>query len=326
MLVITLTTSQQSCKKKPDQNPTPDKSKTEILPNQEPAKSKDSTEESVDNDKNTEIISRPLGMPEDTLVRQLIEKYNNPQKVSKSDVLNELFNINSEESLRGIFQIALSEPPGELKIEICQKILNLNIRGREDFFIGSLSALDQESSRAVSQLLGLHANQDLIEKIISKCDTEKNPEIKARYLSVIENSTVPDAVAPLMSVLTDPNSSIDDEVVYSSAKALAKNGSPPSMSALLSKIDSTVNKHEVEQLDGIISVICEPESEQALIYGAMGNKDTKTTQGRVSAIKALSNYPTQESLQTLKSLTSDPDVSVRKSAQNSLEKLSALHQ
>ena len=328
LVLFSIITSLTACKKKSDWSVSPDKNISDNTANKIVEFDSSSLEEKNTTDgknigkENAQktIVPAPLGMPQDTMVRQLIEKYNNPDGLSKSDILNQLLQINSEESLRGVFHLTQGMPPGEFKIEICQKILDLNIYGKEDFFIGALPTLDQEMARAISQVLGLHANHDLIEKLVIKYDNENDSKNKALLLSVIENSSVPAAVHPLTSLLSDPDSSIDDELIYSSAKALAKNGSAPSVSALLSKINSAKGKHEIEQLDNIITNIYEPESEQALIYGALGNKDTSNTQARIASIKALANYQTQQTRDALQKLKSDPDPVIRENSLNSLEK------
>lgn len=260
-------------------------------------------------------------MPQDTAVARLLRAYEQSNAATKNDIIDQLITTNSEESLRGLFYLSKGIPPGELKVSICQKILELNMSGKQDFLIGALPTLDPDIARSVCRTLGLYADDIVIEKIVAAYDQGTDINAKKNYLNVLQNATVPTAVPSLTRILSDPESSIDDEVVYSVAVGLSKNGSPPSVSALLSKLNATKSEHEIDHLNEIISSIEQPESEQALIYGALGNKDTSSLQSRIAAIHALANYSSQESLNAIRSLLKDANEEVRQTAQSSLDKL-----
>jgi HEAT repeat protein len=256
----------------------------------------------------------------DPRIQSLIKRFADARGEDRERIVNEILLNDTAEGVAGALELSQGLPPSELKTIICQKLSGIETRGKRDFLLGALAYVDSDLQRALAHALGTQADAELVGVLIDRYDNQPNEEVRASTLMVLRDSVVPEATELLTAVVNDPTNGVSEPLVRAASEALAKGGTTPGVAALIRKLESSAGNDQ-KVLSDLVASISAPAAHSGLLFSAKGNKESKSAAARVASLKALSNYPTMETLQFVRPLMADPDVQIQTAARDLVNKI-----
>ena len=222
-----------------------------------------------------------------------------------------LLQVGTDESLAALVAI-MNGSPREEKVALGQWLSQTNTVSQRESLLRVLPLADRETARALATSLGSQADADFLASVANSLGFAGSRLAEANMLAVVRNASSPDAVGVLLQIVAD--NPADDPLVTAAAQALVASGTPPSVDAVIQKIDQSADPNQIAALSAILVEVSDPRAQQTLLYAARGNKAASKPSTRIAAIQALANYPTPETSELLKQLQSDTDAEIRDTA------------
>lgn len=254
-------------------------------------------------------------------VERLVQSFSKGSPTAQEESVRALLEIGTMEALDGLVHLLGSLRPGELKTRTCQELSHLDTRDDRDTLLALMSLADQETRRALAIALGAQADSGLVLRMVEQFDAASHDQARQNARLVMSAIRAPEAMETLAAVLTDPNNGMSDPIVAAAAEALAMSGGAPQVNVLLRKMQSSGTPEEAKAIADLVAGISNPVAESALIYAARGNKEATTPTVRLAAVRALENFPGQESLGVLKQLQQDPNPEIQAAAAKARKKI-----
>lgn len=254
-------------------------------------------------------------LPGDPSVRMALERFGNGSDADRLAIAGLLIRMGTEESITGLVLVLRDLPAGEVKSLICQKLESLQTAGREELLLGLLLVdADQEVGRALTSALASQADEALIGRLAELHDIIPETPIRERLQEVLSQGTGDRVTTALGKLVMEGNRRANDPLVLAAGRALADNASAQALDALFGKLSSVSKQSESSALAELVAGIWRPRAHQPLLYAAEGNKVATSTSSRIAAIRALRNFPGDETIEVLSRLSSDPDPSIKAAA------------
>ncbi len=254
-------------------------------------------------------------VPNDPSVRLALERFRNGSDSDRLAIAGLLMEMGTEESITGLVLVLRNLPAGEVKSLICQKLEKLEAGTGREFLLGLLLVdADQEVARALTSALGSQADEALIDRLVALYDAVPDPGARDRLLDVLSQGTT-DRIAPAIGALiNDEARGLADPLMLAAGRALADNASAQALDVLLGKLSKAGKQAESSEFAGIVAGIWRPRAHHALLYAAEGNKIATAPASRIAAIRALKNFPGEETTEVLTRVASDPDKTISAAA------------
>ncbi len=269
------------------------------------------------------IVSRRLPpelSPKDPRIQSLLKRFANARGEDRERVVNEILLNDTVEGVAGALELSQGLPPSELKTIICQKLSGIETREKRDFLMGAIAYVDSDLQRALARALGAQADAEFIGVLIDRYDNQPNEDVRASTLMVLREAVVPEATEMLTAIVNDPTNGVSEPLVRAASETLAKSATTPGVAALIRKLEASAGNDQ-QVLSDLVAGISSPAAHSGLLFSAKGNKESKSAVARVAALKALSNYPTMETLQVVRPLMADPDSQVQAAARDVVNKI-----
>jgi HEAT repeat protein len=260
-------------------------------------------------------------LPDDPEVASLVSAFLVAEPTQQAALVDQLLQQKSTAALKGVLQISTQLPPGELKSHICRQLSSMEPQESRNVIFESLPKVDSDTRRALAQSLGTHADSAFVLTLIERFDHAPDSRTKSNALQVLKALNSRQAIETLNSVLADPGNQASAPVIKVAAQVVSENATAPIVNTLTARMDRTTDSKELVELADVVSTIRTPASRSALIYAAKGNRDSTRPPTRVAAIRALSNFPSAESMEALRQLQTDPNVDVQTTARQVAEKM-----
>ncbi len=256
--------------------------------------------------------------PSDPGVGRALERFRAGTDGDRLAIADQLIGAGTEESITGLILLLRELSPGEAKTAICQKLAGVSGADRQGFLLELLLVdADPEVGRALAAPLARDADAGLVARLAALHDGDVAPAVKRGVLELLAEVSADALVPALGTLVADPGRRADDPLVVAASRALAHNGSSQALDVLFRKLDGTRDPSESAALAGLVEGITRPGALHFLLCASDGNKVAPSAASRAIAIRALKNYPCQDTRDALARLASDPEPSVRAAARES---------
>ncbi len=225
---------------------------------------------------------------------------------------DQLLLLKGPAALGGILHLASQLSPGELKSHVCHHLSERDTRETRDLLVDALPVVDSDTRRALAESLGKHADSDFVFQMVERFDRADDSRTKTHTLQVLRALRSRQAIDALNAILADPSVQASAPVIQVAAQVIAENATAPMVNTLTGRIDRSTDEKESAELADVVATIRTPAARSALIYAAKGNRDATRPPARIAAVRALANFPSAESMETLRRLQDDPDTEVRR--------------
>lgn len=261
--------------------------------------------------------------PKDPRIQSLLKRFADAKGEDRERVVNEILLNDTAEGVAGALEVSQGLPPGELKTLICQRLSGIETREKRDFLLGAIAYVDSDLQRALAHALGRQADAEFIGALIERYDNQPNEDVRASTLMVFREAVVPQATEMLTAIVNDPTNGVSEPLVRVASETLAKSATTPGVAALIRKLEASSGGDQ-QILADLVAGISAPAAHSGLLFSAKGNKESRSAVARVAALKALSNYPTMETLQAVRPLISDPDPQIQTTARDVVTKIEGI--
>jgi len=254
-------------------------------------------------------------IPTDPSVHLALERFRNGSERDRLAIAGLLMRMGSEEAMTGLVILLRELPPGDVKSVICQKLEKFEVGGKREFLLGLLLVdADQEIARALTSALGSQADEGFVGRLVELNKGVSDETVRERLFDVLSQASSDAAAAAVGAIVADSERRPDDPLVLAASRALAENASPQALDVLLRKLAGVRRESDARGLTEVVGNIARPRAHQALLYAAEGNRVAPTTISRVAAIRALKNFPGEDTLEVMSRLASDPDPQIQVAA------------
>ncbi|RFC46786.1 MAG: HEAT repeat [Verrucomicrobia bacterium] len=229
-------------------------------------------------------------------------------------LIRDLLGLGTTDALGGVLHLSRNLPPGELKSQICQELLRADLSGHRDFLLDSWREIDPDSRRALAQSLGSSADSAFVLKLVDCFESSTDSFTKTSAMQMLRAVTSKEAILGLTGLLADPQKPLSEPLINVATQVVAQQATAPVVNVLTARLDRTTDAKAFAELAEIVAGIRTPSARSALLYAARGNRDATRPATRLTAIRALANYPAAETVETLQQLQNDADPEIRKTA------------
>lgn len=260
-------------------------------------------------------------LPKSPEVTALVSSFFSASPEQQMALAKDLLRLGSVEALGGVLHLCINLPPGEVKSQICQDLLQFDPGPHRGFLLDSLAHVDPDTRRALSQSLGAHADAGYIFTLVNRFESATDSLTKSSALQLLRAVSSKDAVTGLTTLLADPQRATSAPVINVAAQVVAQQATAPIVNTLTARMDRTTDPKDLGELSEIVAGIRTPSARSALLQAAKGNRDATLPSTRRAAVRALENFPGADTMETFRVLQSDPDPEIRKIASDSAARM-----